>query len=268
MKFIHSREEFNASNSAGWNRNYGFWSDEIHRDENSLPSQKITMAVIRDFASAVQNPTVVDFGCGHAWIYEALANTPKLKFNYMGLDYTEGFINANQQKYAGKKNARFIKCDITGADLLSHEFKDKADILVNHFNLIETWDIDSVFANMSNMLKLDGLCVVTTADATSKIASLSRTRETYNSNIRKLASVKNPPAGQPKQKTLGFAEEIINGAQKTGKYFHNAAHTFADYVNYAIWAGMFLHHVDEIFRTDMPNPQIEYVMQFKKLKVI
>jgi SAM-dependent methyltransferase len=266
MNFIHSKEDFNRLNSAEWNKNYGFWSDEIHRTENSFPTQEITMAAIRDFAATLQNPTVADFGCGHAWIYEALANTPKLKFNYLGLDYTKGFIDANQRKYAGKKNARFIECDTAGANLLSHEFEESADIIVNHFNLIETWDIDSAFANMSNMLKLDGLCVVTTADMTSKIASLSKDRETYNSNIRELAAVKNQPAGQPK--TLGFKEEIINGAQKTGRYFHNAAHTFADYVNYAIWTGMFLHHVDEIFRTDMPNPQIEYVMQFKKLKAM
>lgn len=78
--------------------------------------------------------SVIDVGCGLAHLYDYLASTG-YKGKYLGLDFVEEFIEANQQKYGQEDKLSFKTFDINkdnideGYDyiMLSGVFNNKSD---------------------------------------------------------------------------------------------------------------------------------------------
>ena len=261
MQLITTQDEFNASKNQEWKANCGFWADTFKRDELSDNTTKATTAIIRNAARQFENPTIVDVGCGHAWVLDALNYTDGLKrFNYWGLDYMPEFIHTNTKKYKNNKNAHFTQCDIESDKIPAYKLPNKeADIIVNYFNLIEIWNLDTSFNNMSMMLKDNGLLVVGTADAIPYIANQSETRQVYDKFLRHYAHIKTAE----KNNTLGFKRQIPNSYPP--RYFHFVAHSVADYVNTAASHGLYLSHMDERYNGNIQYPPT-VVMQFKKTR--
>ncbi|MCL2331626.1 MAG: class I SAM-dependent methyltransferase [Proteobacteria bacterium] len=284
MKFLTTEKEFNDSKTSDWDANCDFWANEFKRNEHSDNNTKKAMSVIRAEAAKHKNPTIIDVGCGHAWVADALKNTDGLKFKYWGLDYMPGFIDANIKKYAGDKNVRFNCCDVATAKVPSLDTFGRADIVVNYFNLIEIWNMDQVFFNMSKMLKPDGLLVVATSDAVSRIAALSESKEDFVQNFHQYARVKsskpietfNSHTGVTSvirfEDTIGYKFEIPG--IKSARYLHAVAHSVADYVNGAAGYGLYPERIDELFNNESPDTPYSnlyalypaLVMQFRKLK--
>lgn len=257
LKFIKNKESFLKKQKKLWTENHDFWANTIKRDEKSGEINKYVIALLTDLLKKYKKPLIIDAGCGHGWIYDSLSSKKSLSFDYYGFDFISGFIESNLKKNVGNKNAHFIEYDLTKPNI-PPELKLNADIILNNFNLVELWDIEQAFKNMSNMLNNNGTLIIVTKDMTSVIASHSIDQNDFNKTFDKYVNRKS---------RLGFTEEIIINAKKhTGKYFCDAGHSIADYVNNAAKNNLYLIQMKEIIQKDVTIPQLGLIFVFKKIQ--
>lgn len=255
MKFITTEKEFNAANEKSWKENASFWAQQSARNEKTSPMAGKFLNIVRRIIKSDKNMTLIDAGCGHGWIYEDLQTTNPNQFNYIGLDYTDEFIRLNSERTKNAKNATFIHCDLTSRKL-SKDLSATADIVINYFNLIEVWDMKSVFKNMNAMLKPGGTILIATTDPLSSIASLCTDNNDYNKNLEKYMNRKG---------TIGWGEEItLKGMKRTGRTFYTAAHSIDEYVAEANKYNMYMSAIEKFLVQEVTVPQISMIMQFKK----
>lgn len=257
MKFITTKQDFDKQNSESWIQNADFWSKQSGRNEENSFAAQVFFKSLRKVLKNYKKPTIIDAGCGHGWIYDDLSKNKKTDFDYIGLDYTHEFIQKNSERTKNNSNATFIQYDLT-SNKKPKGLSAQGDIIINYYNLIEVWDMKSVFRNMHNMMKDDGTIIIVTTCPLSSIASLSKDNADYNKNLGQYMTRKG---------TIGWGEEIIlNGKNHSGRTFYTAAHSVAEYVTEASKYGMYLCSMEEFPVQEVTVPQISMIMQFKKIK--
>lgn len=95
--------------------------------------------IVEKIVEKIQNPGILDIGCGIGRWAENLQN----KFEYyVGVDFSEGFINYASKKFTNFSNVKFYNNSILNLD---------KDILTSRFNLIICTGIND--ENISNIFK-------------------------------------------------------------------------------------------------------------------
>lgn len=99
--------------------------------------------IVEKIVEKIQNPGILDIGCGIGRWAENLQN----KFEYyVGVDFSEGFINYASKKFTNFSNVKFYNNSILNLD---------KDILTSRFNLIICTGVLMYIndENISNILK-------------------------------------------------------------------------------------------------------------------
>lgn len=92
--------------------------------DNTGSEQNIRNENVEKIIEKIQNPGILDIGCGIGRWAENLQN----KFEYyVGVDFSEGFINYASKKFTNFSNVKFYNNSILNLD---------KDILTSRFNLI------------------------------------------------------------------------------------------------------------------------------------
>ncbi len=117
-------------------------SDNTGREQNTRNEKEIK--IVEEVIEKIQNPKILDIGCGIGRWAENLQN----KFEYyVGVDFSEGFINYASEKFANYPNIKFYNNSILDLD---------KEIFTSDFNLIICTGVLMYIndANISNIFEV------------------------------------------------------------------------------------------------------------------
>ena len=183
MQMLKSKFDFRKKNQKNWEENSTYWLNNSLRQVEDTKSffKKKLLSLIKP------NMTIVDMGCGSAWLLEFLLELD-IKFKYTGLDFNPVFIKHLKNKYNSKSNIEFIEIDFEVG--IPKKLVKKADIVFNLFTFFENSDLDTAFSNAHNMLKPNGELVIFTIDCVFLILAVSSNMEEFKEKLKMYEEVK------------------------------------------------------------------------------
>lgn len=106
---LRSAEAFRTLRDSAWVANAGLWLQ--HRRVNPAVKKVVQAWMRRTITHCSTTPHFLDVGCGNAWVLEILEAISGAS-RYTGLDVTDAFVDAGNQRQARSCNSTFVRCDI------------------------------------------------------------------------------------------------------------------------------------------------------------
>lgn len=249
---LNRSRQFKKGNLQNWRKNTQFWLEGRMRHlKDVAPTVRET---IRNLAaeSGRERMTVVDMGCGEGWLLRLLRKCAP-SFDYVGLDFNPGFINALAEREAGDPRATF-ECVDFEARLPKH-LRGVADIVANCFNFFEIPRLEAAFANAARLLRPNGWLVVLTIDPVLQLIAISR-------NYREL--LHHLDAYGRTRGHLCYDKDIDVGGAPSGRVYKGILYSIEAYLELAQRHGLSLIKYSEIVKTQRLPPQIYQVLVFER----
>jgi SAM-dependent methyltransferase len=158
---------FRRANLLNWERNTEFWlAAKLRHVPHVLP---VTAAILTREAQRVGGVlTVVDVGCGDAWVLRLLKERG-FNYRYIGLDFNASMIDHLRIQHP-EVTASFRLVDIERG--LPDDLRRAADVVVNAFSFFEITNLPTAFANTANLVNAEGGLFVAHIDPLSQLLCL------------------------------------------------------------------------------------------------
>lgn len=249
---VKDKEDFKHKNLENWYANSEFWLQskmrhlkDVYRFTGDIISENIADLNLD------RKVNVLDLGCGEGWVYRLLKEN-KIDVDYTGIDFNKMFIEANQKRY-DNNGGKFVLHDLENEP--PKELINYADIAINFFNFFEIPDIKSAFANVSKMVRKDGILIIVNIDPIMQILSVSETFDDFKNSLKEYENF---------QVQLGYDKDIDVGDERSGRIYKSLLYSTATYVELAKENGLQLFDYKEVVKTGNFVPQIYQYILFKK----
>jgi SAM-dependent methyltransferase len=243
---------FRCRREAAWAHNISYWLSEPLRhvaDVGDYITDRVSI-LCRD--SGASPATIVDMGCGSAWLLRYLLDR-RVDISYIGLDGTPAFINHAVQAFEGTKRASFLLADVE----TELTFPIRADVIVNAFNFFEVCDLPMAMHNAGKLLHTGGKLFTSTIDKTFLILALSANLDEFYENLRRYQNL-------PGIK-YGFQPIDLGGAISEVLEYPSVLYSTQDYIDTALKSGLRLvNYVEQPF-TAKTVPKIYCHLEFEKV---
>lgn len=248
---IQDEENFKKMNHAEWEKNTSFW---LKAEMNHISDTKKKVAdKLESLISTFDYvPLIVDVGCGEGWIYRLIKEL-KLKVNYVGIDFNEGFIENLSKSYMGESDCEFYNLDIETP--LPNSLVNCADIVINAFNFFEIPKISQAFENTTKILKNNAFLFILTIDPITQILAVTENYDDLFDTIEEYSDLKN---------NLAYRKSIVVGNKKTNRSYYGILYSFKDYLYLAKKNGLTFYDFDDLIKGNRPTPQIFQFITFRK----
>lgn len=245
--------QFRERRARAWERNIEYWLKGPLRHVVDVGDYIIARVSSLCKESPRGRPTIVDMGCGDAWLLRAL-QAQGLRMSYVGLDWTQQFIDHAYNEFRHSSTVCFERLDLERPVEQSFD----ADVVVNSFSFFEYCDLPQGFSNASRFLSLGGTLLMSTIDKTYLLLALS---EDWPDFLDKLKAYQELPGIK-----YAFQPIDLGNAVSVTLEYPSVLYSVEDYLQAAREAGLVCVGYKEHIFTARRVPKIYYHLEFKKIE--
>jgi len=247
---LYNLDAFRQSNLLNWQRNTDFWLAAKLRHVPHVYPIAATI-LFREAQRVGRRLTVVDIGCGDAWVLRLLKEQ-RIDYKYVGLDFNESMLEHLRREHS-EAGASFRHVDIELA--LPEDLAKTGDVVINAFNFFELADMPTAFANTTKAVAPDGGLLVFHIDPLTQLLSLVDSLDEFRAELS---------AFEQYGSALAYDKLIDLQGGEAQRMYKGILYRFAEYHRLARMHHLQLEDFEEILHARDGRPQLYQVALWRE----